>query len=77
MILVLQKSPEGVPKICKMLLLVLYERKARCTLNEEGQAATAVKEPFKPYLKVPESSDDRMCDGMSKYENHAGTPKHH
>ena len=25
MILVLQKSPEGVPKICKMLLLVLYQ----------------------------------------------------
>ena len=45
----------------------IVQEKTRCALNEEGQATTAVKEPFKPQLKVPESSDDSMCDGMSKY----------
>ena len=52
--------------------IVREREKTRRALNEEGQAATAIKEPFKPQLKVQESSDDRLCDGMSKYfEAHA------
>ena len=47
--------------------MVRERKKTRRALDEEGQAATAVKEPFKPQLKVQESSDDRLCDGMSKY----------
>ena len=45
MILVLQKSPEGVPKMYKMLLLVLYEREKRqdARLTKRGKQQLRLK----------------------------------